>query len=337
MILDARVLDPEFVPREVVHRDSEVDALSNALSPVTDGEPADTALLFGPSGTGKTCLARYTVGQLRETVIDVRTQYVNCWQNYSRYRVLYSILEGLDLTIDIHRQSTPTDVLLERVQAYDGPPFVVVLDEVDQLEDTGVLYDLYRTHGVSMVLVANREEDLFAGLDDRLVSRLHGSQRVRFEKYGVDELAAILRARVIRGLTEDAVDDANLRYIADAAAGDARIAISTLRTAARVADRQGMDSLPESVIVDAVPEAREEIQRKNLDQLKPHQKVLYEIIEEHETIAPGTLYERYREQVADPRSDRTLRTYLNKLATYDLVVPEGENRGRIYRLASQES
>jgi Cdc6-like AAA superfamily ATPase len=160
---------------------------------------------------------------------------------------------------------------------------------------------------------------------------------VRFEKYGVDELAAILRARVIRGLTEDAVDDANLRYIADAAAGDARIAISTLRTAARVADRQGMDSLPESVIVDAVPEAREEIQRKNLDQLKPHQKVLYEIIEEHETIAPGTLYERYREQVADPRSDRTLRTYLNKLATYDLVVPEGENRGRIYRLASQES
>ena len=142
MIRDARVLDPEFVPGEVVHRDSEVNALSNALDPVTTGEPAETAFLFGPSGTGKTCLARYTVEQLREAVIDIRTQYVNCWQNYSRYRVLYRILEGLDRTIDIHRQSTPTDVLLERVQDYDGPPYVVVLDEVDQLEENGVLNDL---------------------------------------------------------------------------------------------------------------------------------------------------------------------------------------------------
>jgi orc1/cdc6 family replication initiation protein len=333
MIRDARVLDPEFVPSEVVHRDGEVDALSNALDPVTDGEPAETTFLFGPSGTGKTCLARYTVGQLREAVIDIRTQYVNCWQNYSRYRVLYRILEGLDRTIDIHRQSTPTDVLLERVQAYDGAPYVVVLDEVDQLEEPSVLYDLYRTHEVSMLLVANREEDLFAGLDDRLVSRLHGSRRIRFEKYGIDELAAILRARVDRGLTEDAVRDADLRYIADAAAGDARIAISTLRAAAREADRQGLDRIPESVIREAVPEARQEIQRKNLDQLKPHQKVLYEIIEEHGTVDPGTLYGTYRERVSDPKSDRTVRTYLNKLATYDLIVAEGENRGRVYRVA----
>jgi orc1/cdc6 family replication initiation protein len=333
MIRDARVLDPEFVPREVVHRNAELNALSNSLDPVTDGEAAETALLFGPSGTGKTCLARYTVSQLRETVIDLNTQYVNCWQNYSRYRVLYRILEGLDRTIDIHRQSTPTDVLLERVREYDGPPYVVILDEVDQLDDTKVLYDLYRTRGLSMLLVANREEDLFAHLDDRLVSRLHGSRRIRFEKYGIDELTAILKARVERGLTEDAVSEADLRYIADAAAGDARIAITTLRTAAREADRRGSNAIPGDLIRDSVPEARQEIQRKNLDQLKPHQKVLYEIVEEHGEIDPGQLYRLYQERVTNPKSNRTVRTYLNKLATYDLIEAEGENRGRMYRLA----
>lgn len=69
-------------------------------------------------------------------------------------KTLYRILEGLDQTLDIHRQSTPTDELFERLQDYDGPPYVVTLDKADQLEDTDVLYELYRTPTVTMVLIA---------------------------------------------------------------------------------------------------------------------------------------------------------------------------------------
>ena len=47
MIEDARVLRDGFVPREVCHRDNEVDHLSAVLAPIADGEPADTALLTG--------------------------------------------------------------------------------------------------------------------------------------------------------------------------------------------------------------------------------------------------------------------------------------------------
>jgi len=53
-ITDARVLQPEFIPREVQHRDAEVNYLSSVLAPITDGRRADPALLYGPSGVGKT-------------------------------------------------------------------------------------------------------------------------------------------------------------------------------------------------------------------------------------------------------------------------------------------
>jgi len=168
MITDARVLQPEFVPSEVQHRDAEVNHLSAALRPLIDGDPTDPVLIDGPPGVGKTCISRFTVERLREASVALNHQYVNCWEEYSRFKTLYQILDGVASTIDIHRQSTPTDVLLDRLRDYDGPPYIVILDEVDQLEDKSLLYDLYRVPEVMMVLIGNDEAQLFADLDDRL-------------------------------------------------------------------------------------------------------------------------------------------------------------------------
>ncbi|ELY62232.1 Cdc6/Cdc18 family protein [Natronolimnohabitans innermongolicus] len=133
MITDARVLQPEFIPQEVKHRDAEVNHLSSVLRPILDGQSADPVFLHGPSGVGKTCIAQFTVERLRENVVDVNHQYVNCWEDHNRFKTLYSLLDGINQTIDIHRQSTPKDLLLDRLRDYEGPPYVVILDEVDQL------------------------------------------------------------------------------------------------------------------------------------------------------------------------------------------------------------
>ena len=331
MIRDARVLRPEFVPREVEHRNAEVNALSNALRPIMDGRPGETALLLGPSGAGKTCVARYTVERLRENVLDIGTQYVNCWQDYTRFRVLYRTLDGIGRTVDIHRQSTPTDELLDRIQRYDGRQYVVVLDEVDQLEDKNALYDLYRARKLSLVLIANREEELFAQLDDRLVSRFHSGVRVQFDKYRLDELVSILAARARWALAADVVDESELALIADAAAGDARVAIGILRNAARRAEQENRDTVTADVVEAAIPEGRREVRRKAVEQLHPHQRALYEILDEAGELNPGELYEAYASAVDEPKTKRTVRNYLSKMSHYGLVTAEGEKRARTYR------
>jgi hypothetical protein len=107
----------------------------------------------------------------------VNYQYVNCWEDYNRFKTLYSILEGINKTIDIHRQSTPKDVLLDRLRDYTGSPYVVILDEVDQLQDRRLLYDLYRVQNLTMILIANNDTEVFSGVDDRLSSRLTTATR----------------------------------------------------------------------------------------------------------------------------------------------------------------
>jgi len=332
MMRDARVLRAGFVPQEVEHRDAEVNHLSSVLKPITNGEPADTAVVTGPSGAGKTCISQFVTERLREEDLNVETIYVNCWRNYTRFRTLYQILDDLGATIDIHRQSTPHDELVDRIQQYDGPRTVVILDEVDQLEDPSVIYDLHSLPQFATICIANRQEELFGRVDDRLVSRLRSSEHVRMDKYHDEQLFDILSARAKWGLNDDIITNDQLYRIADAAAGDARLAIGILRTAAGKADRQNHERITDDILLDAAEDARAQIKQKSLDSLTPHQRVVYDVVRKHGPVGPSEIHDRYTEEVKNPRTKRTVRTYLSKMEQYNLLEAEGTSRNREYSL-----
>jgi orc1/cdc6 family replication initiation protein len=331
MITDARVLQPEFIPGEVKHRDAEVSHLSDTLRPIAtnDGRPT-SSFLYGPSGAGKTCIARHTVTQLRENVVDLNYQYVNCWEKYSRFKTLYEVLDGINKTLDIHRQSTPRDELLDRLRDYDGPHYVVILDEVDQLQDNDVLYELHRTRNLTLILIANREEDVFSFLDERLHSRLQSCVRIRFGKYNLSELVAILRDRAQWGLAPGAISEEGLETIANHAAGDARVAISILRNATQYAVQQGFDEITNEVIRKSVPEAKADVKQQATERLTEHQQILYDIISGNDGIGGGELYEKYCSRVESPKTQRTMRNYMAKLEQYGLLRSEGNTKGQRY-------
>lgn len=245
-----------------------------------------------------------------------------------RFRILYRILEGVAPTYDVHR-STPRDELLRRLEGVESP-YVVVLDGADQIADSDVLRELYAIPHVTTICIANRERDLVGPLDERLRSRLRSSITVAFDAYSDEALVAILADRVEWGLEDGVVSEGQLAAMADAAAGNARDAIGILRTAAREAQHGGAGTVRDEHIETAIPEARAAVRQKSVQKLSEHQRAVYELLAEAGPLSPKDLYARYQSAVAEPRTKRTIRSYLGKLEQYGLVLAHGEGPSRRY-------
>jgi len=71
------------------------------------------------------------------------------------------------------------------------------------------------------------------------------------------------------------------------------------------------------------------------DQLIEDQRVIYDIITEHEEISPADLYDQYQQRADDPKTERMVRYHLQKMERYNLIIADGENRGRTYRIVKQ--
>jgi len=333
MIRDGRVFRTDWTPEDLHHRHGELQQLSSYLSPIEEGREADPASIFGPTGTGKTAAAEELLRQLRKSVVDLDTILIDCWNNHGRFQVLRELLELVNApTHDLRQDRTSRDEMLARFREHKDDLCVVVLDEVDQLDDEGVLRDLWQTDGVCLLFIANREDDFYGTLDDRLQSRLLTSQVVKFEPYGVDALTDILRSRASAGLARDAIRTAELRTIADTARGDARVAIRGLKNAAEAAEHRGTRRIGQEDIKGAVPKARAEIRQKTKSKLIRHQRLLFEIIEEHGELSASDLHDAYEAEAENPRSKRQRRNYLTKLERYNLIEREGERRWTTYRV-----
>uniref|UniRef100_UPI00300EE657 Cdc6/Cdc18 family protein n=1 Tax=Halovenus sp. HT40 TaxID=3126691 RepID=UPI00300EE657 len=302
---------------------------TTALEPVVEGDRPQHALLTGPSGAGKTCIARATLDRLQEQVLDVHTAHVDCWLHPNDFRILYKLLETLGNTYDIHR-STPHDELFERLSEIDKP-FLIVLDEADQISDPDLLRRLYSIRYVTMILVTNHQRDLFSPLDERLQSRLRSSDTIEFDRYTHSQLVSILSDRVKWGLANGSIIDDQLERLAEAARGNARDGISMLRSAARHAEQAGREQIHEGDIDEAIPAARAELRQKSLDRLTSDQLAVYEVLRESGEIMPKEITSAYRQRVDEPKSKRTVRKYLRKLEQYNLIESAGQGPSKVYR------
>ncbi len=336
IIEDARVLTADFLPNRMVHRDSQIQEIKRNLEPLLESNSPRNMLLYGPPGTGKTTMAEYVIDEMQKHSSEVVSGTVNCWRYPSRFKVYYNLLQDLGVNL-IHRTGTPTDELVDRFRdKVEKRKTVIVLDEVDQIEEERILYDFARENSIGLIMIANKETALY-NVDDRIRSSLEGTREVHFPAYSTEELVDILQDRKKWGLRPGAIEESMLHRIANRADGDARVAINALRIAAEDAEAESAEKITQETVEEALPEAEEENKSKSVEKLNRHQKALYQVIKEEDEVSSSELYERYEEEVEDPKVKRTLRKYLNKMDHYRLIETEGEGRWRKYRIQEKDT
>lgn len=327
LIIEARALRADTLPREIIRRHDEMNQLATALQPAVDGDQPEMTLFYGPSGAGKTAVARRGVEKLKSEALDIDACYVESWDRRSA-AVLRRVVDQVSRAPV--QDNAGRDVLMERLRDHDRH-VIVILDEVDQLAEFGVIHDLYNCRTTTVLGIANRLEPLYRRLDERVESRVRAAVEVHFDTYTDAELVAILQDRAEWGLAQNAVRHDSLEYIARQADGDARQAISILRHAAKHAESHGQSDISRSVVDSVLETAEQDVRETSLAKLSTDHRKLYEAVRGEGEIEVEEMYALYRDRTTGSCSDRHIRDLRKRLLDYNLLEKLGGKQNRRYR------
>jgi cell division control protein 6 len=86
------VLRPSYTPRELPHRNEQINQMATILVSALRGDTPSNILIYGKTGTGKTASAKFVSKELESTSqkydVPCEVEYINCEVTDTQYRVL---------------------------------------------------------------------------------------------------------------------------------------------------------------------------------------------------------------------------------------------------------
>ena len=333
IIANPEVLEEDYVPPTLPCREVQKKELAFCLSPIEKGLRPSDCFCHGKPGTGKTALVKHILEQIQDYT-NAFAFYVNCWEN----KTLNQILENLAVQANVFVTESSYSAKISRLkQKIKNKPCVIALDEIDKIERkelNDILYILKQMGKVGLICISNTRKYVI-DLDPRILSRMH-FKSIKFPPYSIEELLIILRHRVIecKALFPGTYSKDILEKIADLAAGDARIAIQTLRYAAYNAEKYGKQRIGKDDVEKGFKEVREIKAKYMLEKLGRHHRLIYEVIKQNPRITSRRLVVIYKKECTKrglkPKSQRTVNNYLSKLIRLGYIKSKRANlRGNI--------
>ncbi len=317
---DKSILQSNYRPEEILHREDQIKQVASVLAPVLRGEKTSNLFLYGKTGTGKTLSVLYMKDQLLKRVkkdqgFNLKIEYINCKLKKvsdTEYRILAEIIKKLGG--EVPNTGLPTETVYTKfIDMIDKEKqfLVLILDEIDQAVkkiSSDFLYNLTRLNlelSKTQICLVGISNDLtfLDGLDPRVRSSL-SEEEVIFPPYNAIQLQEILNKRAEEAFKERVIQEGVIAKCAAFAArehGDARRALDLLRISGEMAERDNS----KKILMKHLDEANTKIERdKILDVIKTEPKqfqyVLHSIITLSEKskgspVFTGDVYNFYEE------------------------------------------
>lgn len=286
VIKDLQILDFDYIPEELPHRDGQLRQLAQLFKPLLSDVPQNV-VICGPVGTGKTVITKRFCAKFtaiaRKQGKHVDYVHINCRKRSTNSMVLLGVLNHFDPRFPDRGFSVQEmlQVLARQLQRRETQ-LLLVLDEADALlskEGSNLIYDLTRfgdeslkdANPVSIIMVS--QKDVLEQLDTSALSTFKRSNIIKLNKYQRDELFDIVRQRVQLGFHQGTVVDDSIELIADIACewGDARFAIELLWKAGLAADQNHEDIVQPEHVRAAKAETYSVVTEDKLKNLGKHQ------------------------------------------------------------------
>ncbi len=352
-----KVLQDQFTPENIPHRDEQIQQIAGILAPALRLEKPSNIFCYGKTGTGKTVVCKYVTEQILETGnkkgIPLKIAYLNCKMKRiadTEYRLIAQLCRIFGK--EVPATGLPTDEVYKSfIQSInkDNNLIILVLDEIDQLVEKagdGILYNLTRMNSelknAQLSIIGISNDLLFVdNLDPRIKSSLSEEELI-FPPYNAIQLQDILRERVKLAFRPGIVKNGVIEKCSAYAArehGDARRALELMRVAGEMAERKNEVEIG----INHLDEAEEKIERDRIvdiitTQPKQSQITLYSIFSlnfDNKSLFTGDVYELYKKNCnkssLKPLTQRRVSDIIAELDMLGIINAKVISKGRYGR------
>lgn len=318
---DKAILQSNYAPSEIPHREEQIRQIASILAPVLRGEKTSNLFLYGKTGTGKTLAMKFVQEELYKRVkkdadFKLKIEYLNCKMKKvsdTEYRILAELIKKMGGEVPL--TGLPTQAIYNKfIETIDSEKnlIVLILDEIDQTVkkiSNDFLYSLVRLNSElskSQICLVGISNDLrfLEELDPRVRSSL-SEEEILFHPYNALQIQDILNQRAELAFKEDVLQEGVINKCAALAAkehGDARRALDLLRVAGELAERDNS----KKILLKYIDYANEKIEKDKIletisSEPKQFQLVLRSIIYllEHQKndlpVFTGEVYDFYQQ------------------------------------------
>ncbi len=256
--------NPDYVPENYLHRESQMEALAICLRPaLMGGRPINTVVLGSPA-TGKTTAINKIFNIVEMKSDQLICVYVNCQLHTTRFNIFSQIYKKIFGHLPPETGVPFSRIYIEIMKYLQAQKksLVVALDDVSYLFHSNnankIFYDILRAYeefnGVRTGIFAILSDIEFRYMLDKNVNSIFIPQEIIFEPYTTQQMFEILKDRINAGFYPNVISEDMLNQIVEYAssAGDLRIGIDLLRVSGNFAEADASRKIEEKHLTKAL-------------------------------------------------------------------------------------